>query len=396
MLSNNITEKLVGFQGVIIKNVESDDKNMKIYLELKRTKQQCPCCGTATRTIHDYRKQKIKDIPAFGKHVVVILSKRRYRCACGKRFFEKNTFLPRYHRMTNRLSAYVIDRLSDVRSFSSVAREVNLSVSTVIRIFDLVGYTPVSLPQVLSIDEFKGNTGREKYQCIITDPVNKRIIDILPTRYKHHLFSYFKQFERSHITHFISDMWETYADLSRTYFKNATYIIDKYHYIRQVVWAFEAARKEAQAKFNKQHRIYFKRSKRILTKHFDFLSDEEKQQVMVMLEADVQLSDAYFLKEQFFKILRCSTKEDAQKMLKNWITAAQDSGIKRFVICANTMINWSAGILNSFESPYTNGFTEGCNNKIKILKRNAYGYRSFSRFRNRILHIFNNKISEVA
>lgn len=281
-------------------------------------------------------------------------------------------------------------------SFSSVAREVNLSVSTVIRIFDLVGYAPVSLPQVLSIDEFKGNTGREKYQCIITDPVNKRIIDILPTRYKHHLFSYFKQFERSHITHFISDMWETYADLSRTYFKNATYIIDKYHYIRQVVWAFEAARKEAQAKFNKQHRIYFKRSKRILTKHFDFLSDEEKQQVMVMLEADVQLSDAYFLKEQFFKILRCSTKEDAQKMLKNWITAAQDSGIKRFVICANTMINWSAGILNSFESPYTNGFTEGCNNKIKILKRNAYGYRSFSRFRNRILHIFNNKISEVA
>ncbi|MDD6490031.1 MAG: transposase, partial [Clostridia bacterium] len=46
------------------------------------------------------------------------------------------------------------------------------------------------------------------------------------------------------------------------------------------------------------------------------------------------------------------------------------------------------GILNSFDYSITNGFTEGCNNKIKVLKRNAYGYRNFKRFRNRILHIF--------
>jgi len=43
--------------------------------------------------------------------------------------------------------------------------------------------------------------------------------------------------------------------------------------------------------------------------------------------------------------------------------------------------------LNSFDVPYTNGFTEGVNNKIKVIKRNAYGIRNFSRFRNRILHV---------
>ncbi|MDD6434619.1 MAG: transposase, partial [Ruminococcus bromii] len=51
----------------------------------------------------------------------------------------------------------------------------------------------------------------------------------------------------------------------------------------------------------------------------------------------------------------------------------------------------STGILNSFSYTITNGFTEGCNNKIKVLKRNAYGYRNFNRFRNRILHIFSLK-----
>ena len=47
-----------------------------------------------------------------------------------------------------------------------------------------------------------------------------------------------------------------------------------------------------------------------------------------------------------------------------------------------------SGILNSFSSAIINGFTEGCNNKIKVFKRNAYGYRNFKRFRNRILHMF--------
>ena len=56
---------------------------------------------------------------------------------------------------------------------------------------------------------------------------------------------------------------------------------------------------------------------------------------------------------------------------------------------AETIQNWLPGILKSFDTPITNGFTEGCNNKIKILKRNAYGYRNFNRFRNRILHMFN-------
>ena len=51
-------------------------------------------------------------------------------------------------------------------------------------------------------------------------------------------------------------------------------------------------------------------------------------------------------------------------------------------------------IFNTFDYEYTNGFTEGCNNKIKVLKRNVYVYRNFKRFRNRIFFIFNSKISK--
>lgn len=118
------------------------------------------------------------------------------------------------------------------------------------------------------------------------------------------------------------------------------------------------------------------------------MSDDQKCQVNVMLYASVSLSSAYFLKEQFLKILGCKDKLAAKNLLSEWISYALNCGIKPFENCANTMIRWREGILNSFDFPFTNGFTEGCNNKIKVLKRNAFGYRNFKRFCNRILHMF--------
>ena len=393
MLYKHFTEKLLGLQGVKITNIENNEKNITLYAEMERKEQYCSCCGTATTTIHDYRTQVIKDIPAFGKLVKIILRKRRYRCpCCNKRFYEKNTFLPRYHRMTNRLAAYVINKLGDERSFTSVAREVDLSVTTVIRIFDVVSYPkPNKLPQVLAIDEFKGNTWGEKYQCILTDPVNGIVLDILPNRYAHYLTKYFKQInpdERKNVKYFVSDMWKTYSDISSVWLKNATQIVDKYHWIRQIIWAFERVRKTEQKKFNKQYRIYFKHSKKLLLKRFDYLTDDQKQQVNVMLYASVNLSRAYFYKEEFLKILDCKDKAIASNEMSDWIKNAENSDLIELEKCAKTMKNWYNGIINSFSVPYTNGFTEGCNNKIKVLKRNAYGYKNFNRFRNRILHIF--------
>ena len=395
MLYKHFTEKLLGLQGLNITNIKENEKSIIIYAEMERKEHACISCGTATNTVHDYREQEIKDIPAFGKLVSIVLRKRRYRCNhCGKRFFECNTFLPKYHRMTNRLSAFVIDKLRDERSFTSVAREVNLSVSTVIRIFDTVSYPKPELSEVLSIDEFKGNTWGEKYQCILTDPVNKRVLDILPERYKPYLTNYFKQYPkeiRNNVTYFVSDMWRTYADISDVWFKNATQVIDKYHWIRQAIWAFENVRKEEQKKLSPELKQYFKRSKSLLIKRYDSLEEEQKQQVNVMLYYSVNISRAYFYKEQFFKILNLKDAESAKKAMSEWIQSAESCGIPQFEKCAETMRNWYTGIINSFSTSITNGFTEGCNNKIKVLKRNAYGYQNFKRFRNRILHIFSHQ-----
>lgn len=90
-------------------------------------------------------------------------------------------------------------------------------------------------------------------------------------------------------------MYKPYAEIAACYFPNATYVIDnKYHWIRQAIWAFEAVRKEVQKQFSKQHRIYFKKSRHLLLKHVDKLKPEQLQQVLVMLDISPTLSTAYF------------------------------------------------------------------------------------------------------
>lgn len=396
MLYNYSTTNLIGLQDLEIKKVNSIGDTTYIDAEMKRKPHHCPCCNHITDKVHDYRIQNIKDIPAFGKYVVIALRKRRYVCKnCGKRFYENTDFLPKYYRMTNRLSAWVIHLLEDVRSFTSVAKEVNLSVSTIIRIFDYVGYSnPQHPPEVLAIDEFKGNTGDEKYQCILTDPQNGIVLDILPARNTEYLIKYFKHWDvgdRLSVKCFVSDMWQQYTDLSKIFFKNSILIIDKYHFIRQMVWAFEAVRKSEQKKYGKQNRLCFKNSKRILTKRAEKLTDYQKERINSILYLSDKLRTAYQLKEMFYQIVDTKDRKHARNLMLEWIYAAQSSGLGDYMKCAKTLINWQNGILSSFEHPYTNGFTEGCNNKIKVLKRNAYGYRNFKRFRNRILHIFNHK-----
>ena len=343
MLYKDFTEKLVGLQGLNIKNIEANEKSIEIYAEMERKEHNCICCGTATNTVHDYRKQVVKDINAFGKSVRIILRKRRYRCNhCGKRFIEDIPFLPKYHRMTSRLIQTVIEELRNVCSFTSVGKDFQLSVSTVIRIFDYVSYPKAKLPTAVSIDEFKGDTRGETYQCILTDPVEKRLLDILPERYGHYLTSYFKDFpeeERNKVEYFVSDMWKTYSSTADVWFKNATQIVDKYHWIRQAIWAFENVRKEEQKKLSPELRRYFKKSKSLLIKRFDTLDDENKQAVNVMLYYSVNISRAHWLKEKFLQILSNKDPLKAKEALIEWIQNAENCGIPQFERCANTMRN---------------------------------------------------------
>lgn len=388
MLYEDNTAKLLGLEDVIVKKVWDEEQEKHIMIELPRRMHVCPCCGTATDQIHDYRMQCVKDIASFGKNVYLHLRKRRYVCgSCGKRFYEKNNFLPRYHRMTNRKNARIIEDFRDTVSASYIAKKHNISVSTALRYFNLVSYSCKKLPEVLSIDEFKGNADGEKYQTILTDPKNRKIMDILPNRKESDLIRYFRQFEnRKEVKYFIMDMNPHFREVAEICFPKATIVIDRYHVTRQVIWALERVRKEVQKHLSAEWRRFCKHSKALLNKPPQKLSDEERQKLRIILGLSTRLEHAYYLKNDFLFLMHSPNSEVAEELLSVWIVSAENAHLPEFYECTRAIHNWSKYILNSFDVSYSNGYTEGCNNKTKVLKRVCYGVRNFARFRSRILH----------
>jgi len=383
---------LLNLEGIIIKRIKHADNYMKIIIETEATTQTCPCCHQQTKQIHDYRYQKIKDLPMQFKDCYLVLRKRRYRCKCGKRFYEKYPFLARYQQRTTRLTKYIANDLRKSISINAVAEEANVSHSTVTRILDTIHYSSLPLKDAIAIDEFKGNAETGKYQCIIVNPKQNYIMDILPDRSQSHLSAYFKEIKRSdrhRVKFFVCDMWQPYVDLAYSYFPNAKVIIDKYHFIRHVTWAIEKVRKNLQKTMPTNLRKYYTRSRKLILTRYSKLKDENKEACDLMLLYNDDLRKAHMLKEWFYDICQ-NPKYSVQRVeFFELIKNAASCGIEAFEKCAKTFRHWSKEILNAFKYGLTNGITEGFNNKIKVLKRISYGIRKFERFRTRILHSCN-------
>ena len=388
MLYEDYTTKLLDMEHMNIRQIEVTESEILLHVDMKRRLVPCPVCGNMTDSVHDYRIQKVKDSPVQGKALVWYYRKRRYVChSCGKRFLERNWLLPKWHRLTNRLALQAIGKLSDKTSRKDLAREFHVSESTICRWMNLTEYgKPDRLPPVLSIDEFRGNSGGEKFQCILTSPVQKRILDILPDCRESRIYEYLQQFpNRNEVRYFVSDMRKDYISMAKNLFPNAKIVIDKFHVVRYCTWALENVRKRVQKSLHPDERKYFKRSRTLLLKRMNHLTPNGRESVIRMLRFQSDLRDAYLLKEKFYSFMDSKDSEEARKRLHEFGLFAAVTDLKEFEPLFTVLRNWSKYILNSFDTGYTNGFTEGCNNKIKVLKRIAFGYRNFNNFRQRIL-----------
>lgn len=387
MLHNDFTKELLDLKEAELKLLNISDNKIDLHIEYGSKPHKCPQCGYITSIIHDYRKQEVKDIPLQGKPLIIHYRKRRYRCpACEKKFFEKQLLVPRYHRLTSRFVYYLLTLLEEKRSLKDIAKSNNISNTKMINILKLVSYDkPKSLPFVLSIDEFKGNAGSKKFQCILTDPVHKRLVEILPGREAYDITGFLRQYsDRSRVKFVVMDMNRCYLDIAKAFFPKATIIIDRFHVVRYNTWAFENVRRRVQAKLDPSLRKYFKRSRRLLLKRMSSLTDENMEAVNVMLQLAPDLVDAYLLKEKFYAFMDAKSKEEAGLYLKEFFIFAKQLNVSEYKPCITMLTNWREYILNAFEHPYSNGFTEGMNNKIKVLKRLAFGFRNFDNFRKRI------------
>ena len=390
-MHSNCIKNLLNLKDVKVRKIKNLENIVEIYVELPILEHICPCCGNKTSNVHDYYSQTIKDVPIQFKPTNIIYNKRRYHCNnCGKNFYESNEIVTKYKRRTNRLTAHIVNELRNLDSQTNIAKKNNVSTSVISKMLPYLAVSVSKLPRVLCIDEFKGNTGNYKYQVALIDGETHNVVDILECRHKHALCEYFKKFPKEqldNVKYFVTDLWETYKDIAFTYFRKAKIVADHFHWARYACNALDRIRIDVQSNLPKAERKYFKHSRGLLLSRRCKIKEEKYDELEYML---INYSDnlriAYREKEEILDILH--SDEDSNIKIykfKQWIDRNLKSNILQLYECAKTYQNWYIEIKHSLEVPYSNGATEGFNNKIKTLKRVSFGMRSFNNFKARIM-----------
>ena len=390
MSKKDYITKVLDMEDGIIEEMKEEGQELKLTVRLERKPHPCPACGAWTEQVHDYRIRRLRDLEIVGKKTEILYRRRRYVCGCcGRKFAGQCTFAGRCQCCTHRVTARVIDLLHRRGSMKAVAEDTGTSASMVGRVLNALSVSgPGQLPEAISFDEFKGNLGGERFQCIITDPLNRRVLDILPARTVETVQDYLRTFtDRDKVRYVVMDMNRGFFNVARAFLPRAKIIIDRFHVVRFCTEAMDNVRREVQKALPDSQRRYFK-LRRLLLTHREKLSDEDRLALDIILRFSDKLAQAYALKEAFFLFMASSDKQEAGRRLDFWLDSCDRLRIQQFSKCRNMLRNWRPYILNAFDIRLSNGFTEGCNNAVKALKRASFGFSNFSRARKRILLSF--------
>ena len=421
-------EKLLKLEQYKIIKIEEREEKRKmikvIYVESKNKKEKCPFCGEYTKSIHDKLKPiELKYLKLLEQDVKINIIKKRFIChKCNKRFTESVNLNEKGKTITTSLEQKILkDLLNYNLSLKYIAEDNNVSAGTVRNILkNAMNNYPdhlKNLPKIISFDEFKADTEAGKYAFIINDPIHRKVLDILPNRKKEYLIQYFTYTENRHSVEFvISDMYEPYLLVQQIMFPKAKYVVDKFHYTRYIMDALDKIRIRLQKNYgynSKEYRMlknkknvtllrkysndveWYTYTKRYRNGHMvDILKYDLREQ---LLKIDEELYKGYILKELFLDVLHTTTYEYAEVEIKEWISTVRNYGINEMITAAETIENWLPYIVNSFiDKRFSNGYTEGMNNKIKVIKRIGFGYRNFEFLRLRIMYILNGKLSGMS
>ncbi|MDD7511005.1 MAG: ISL3 family transposase [Peptostreptococcaceae bacterium] len=388
----NYTAELFGLKGFNVEKIEETKEYFIVDITKEKMNHTCPSCRNITNKVHDYRNQKIRHTVLSGKMVILNYRKRRYICpSCNKRFYENASFIAKGYQISKQLISLILRKFNQITTYTDVAREYHLSPTSVIRYYDNLSFSKSTLPQVIGLDEFKGNLGGEKFQTIITNPKKHNIIGFVKSRKRDDLDEAMLRYKnRSNVKLVVMDMSTIYKGLAHRMFPNAEIVADKYHVIRLSSFALENVRKKEQNRFSKEHRKRIKTQKRLLKRSKENLHEEEMCRLANLFEQMPRLGKSYYLHEKFRKIFKAKDLKEAEKLISNWELEASVSKIDEFKDCIKALENWRHEIMNIFRYEITNGYTEGCNNKSKVLKRVSYGLMNYERFVKRRMQLWQN------
>lgn len=355
---------------------------------------------------YDFQKEsKIPYLECAGYKILIRLRKRRFRCKdCGKIAVSETSLVKKNHQIATIVKQKITQKLIEKLPMTAISESLSVSTSTVIRQLHKFKFkTDLNyLPEHMSWDEYSFKKGKMSF--IAQDYDTRKILAILDGRTQATIRNHFLRYSRetrSRVKVITMDMFSPYYDIARKLFPNAKIVLDRFHIVQHLSRAMNRVRIQIMNQFDRKSHEYkaLKRYWKLIQQDSYTLSRKRfyrptfrahltnKEILEKLLSYSQDLRDHY----ELYQLLLFHFQEKHADYFFELITESISAVNPIFQTIFRTFLRDQDKIINALELPYSNAKLEATNNLIKVIKRNAFGFRNFENFKTRILIALNIK-----
>jgi transposase len=365
-----------------------EDSSIRVSLEVDgRVTPRCHRCGSKCPRIHSNTCRVTRDLNMSEHQVYLHSNLRNVYCEkCNRIVLEKSQAAHPYKRVTPRFALYIY-MLCKVMSISAVASHVGLNRKTVAQIdkeYLEKEYGQISLDniKILSIDEIAVRKGHD-YMTVIMNYETGQILWMGKGRKIETLEQFYDKMtekQRKSIKAVCMDMWPAFMTATKNKLPDAKIVFDAFHVIAAFSKVIDKVRLKEQQEAGQKNKDTYKGSKYILLKNKENLNRVQRAHLDELLELNATICTVMILRDMLKHIWKYTSRTWANNAIENWCTTAQELNIPELSKFCKLLKKHREGILNHCEWPIHNGKIEGTNNKIKVIKRVAFGFRDMRYF----------------
>lgn len=357
---------------------------------------RCPVCKFREPIRKGCCIRKLRTIPIGRKPVWLEVEIPRIFCPKCNCVRQINTVIAQPRKSYTRSFARYVVALSGVMTLKDIAVFLGVGwdlVKDIVksRLARRFSNPPLRNVRYIAIDEISIRKGH-KYITIVLDLEKGNVLFVGNGKGSEALMPFWQRVKQSkcQILAVSTDLGPAYISATLENLPGVPLVFDRFHVVKLMNEALTETRRGLYRELKDvMQKDVLKGSRWILLKNPENLSvkHNEETRLKEALELNAPLATAYYMKEDLRQFWEQPDRETAEKVITDWVERANKSGIRPLMKMGNTIATYKFGILNWYEHPVSSGRLEGTNNKIKVLKRMAYGYRDLDFFKLRIMAI---------
>ncbi len=392
MRIQTIINRIIDFKSFVVGEAKFEERsagNDALIVQIEPRKNgliHCSGCGEPGRFYDRLKERRFEFVPLWGFAVFLTYQMRRVKCEhcgikvemvpwCGGKHQLTEDFIWYLATWAKRLSWSEVASIFGT-SWDRVCRSVEHAVEWGLEHRDLNGI------RAIGIDEVARAKGHKYLTLVYEIGPLKRLLAVAEDRTEASLRSCLDSLGEAvckGVQFVCSDMWKAYLNVIGQKLDNAVHILDRFHVMQKFGKALDDIRAEEAKQLKRDgYEQILKQSRWSLLKRPENLTEKQAVKLSEVLKYNLRTVRGYLLREEFQQFWGYTQAAWAEKFLNRWTTRVMRSRLEPMKKVARTLRTHQPLILNWFKArgEISSGAVEGLNNKVKVVTRKSYGFRS--------------------